>query len=207
MQIENDTCYIRHYVRSDEEFAFLSHYQKVWDGGFSVDDYSINNEYIYYEAAAHHGVDPDKINTGTYIMKKQYLQWTSQIQQAKATAVRMMQQETTPINHPLGEGDFIFYTWINEEEDEDFQDNEYYGMRIVKIEDDCLFVQSVQIGKHYFDSSDEVQCYESANDILRTSYFITAEAFKATHDFIRNFCKHLLEEIKSHARATEFLST
>lgn len=204
MQIEDDTCFIRHFARSDEEFVFLTHYREVWENGFSVDDYNIDFEYIYYEKADHHGVDTEKIYAGTYIMKKQYLRWTEQIQQAKETAVKMLQQAALPINRNLEVGDFIFYTWKDDEEEEDFRyDNEYYGMKIVEIKDDCLFVQNIQIGEHSFDSCDEVQCHESLNDILCNSCFITAEAFISTHDYMRNFCRHLLEEIKSYALTTE----
>lgn len=204
MQIEGDTCYVRHFARTDEEFVFLTHYIEVWENGYTVDDYIIYNEDIYYENAGHHGVDPDEKYAGTYIMKKQYLRWTRQIEQAKETAVKMLQQTASPINRNLEVGDFIFYTWIDDEEDEEFRyDNAYYGMRIVEIKDDCLFVQNILIGEHSFDSCDDVRCHESLNDILRNSCFITSEAFISTHDYMRNFCKHLLEEIKIHDRTTE----
>ena len=204
MQIEGDTCYVRHFARADEEFVFLTHYIEVWENGYLSDVYNIDVEDIYYEKAGHHGVDPDEKYAGTYIMKKQYLRWTMQIEQAKKTAVKMLQQSASPINRNIEVGDYILYTWIDDEDDEEFRNNNaYYGMRIVEIKDDCLFVQNILIGEHSFDSSDELQCHESLNDILRNSCFITAKAFISTHDYMRNFCKHLLEEIKIHARTTE----
>ena len=204
MQIEGDTCYVRHFARADEEFVFLTHYIEVWENGYLSDVYNIDVEDIYYEKAGHHGVDPDEKYAGTYIMKKQYLRWTMQIEQAKKTAVKMLQQSASPINRNIEVGDYILYTWIDDEDDEEFRNNNaYYGMRIVEIKDDCLFVQNILIGEHSFDSSDELQCHKSLNDILRNSCFITAKAFISTHDYMRNFCKHLLEEIKIHARTTE----
>lgn len=203
MQIEDDTCYIRHFVDTDKEFVSLTHYLKAWDTGFSVDDYIIDYEDIYYEGASYHNIDPDTIDVGTYIMKKQYMRWTKQIQQAKETAVRMMQQSVAPINRSLAEGDYILYTWVDDEEDEAYRcENEYIGMRIVEIKDDRLLVQSVFIGVHGFDSSDEIDCREP-DDIQNNSCFITADAFKATHDYMRNFCRQLLEEIKSQVKTTE----
>lgn len=204
MKIEDDTCFVRHIARPNEEFVFLTHYREVWINGYSVDDYIIYNDDIYYEKAGHHGVDPDKVNAGTYIMKKQYQRWTEQIQQAKETAVKMLQQAVSPIYRNIEVGDFILYTWIDDEEDEEFrQDNEYYGMRIVEIKDDCLFVQKLHIGEHSFDSCDEVRCHDSLNDVLCNSCLITAETFVSTHDYMRNFCRHLMEDIKSYAQTTE----
>lgn len=204
MQIEGDTCYVRHFARADEEFVFLTHYIEVWENGYLSDVYNIDVEDIYYEKAGHHGVDPDEKYAGTYIMKKQYLRWTRQIEQAKKTAVKMLQQSASPINRKFEVGDYILYTWKDDEDDEEFRyDNAYYGMRIVEIKDDCLFVQNILIGEHSFDSSDELQCHKSLNDILRNSCFITTDAFISTHDYMRNFCKRLLEEIKRHARTTE----
>ena len=204
MQIEGDTCYVRHFARADEEFVFLTHYIEVWENGYLSDVYNIDVEDIYYEKAGHHGVDSDEKYAGTYIMKKQYLRWTRQIEQAKKTAVKMLQQSASPINRKFEVGDYILYTWKDDEDDEEFRyDNAYYGMRIVEIKDDCLFVQNILIGEHRFDSSDELQCHKSLNDILRNSCFITTDAFISTHDYMRNFCKRLLEEIKRHARTTE----
>lgn len=203
MQIEDDTCYIRHFVDADKEFVSLSHYQEVWDTGFSVDDYIIEYEDIYYEGASYHNIDPDMIDAGTYIMKKLYLRWTKQIQQAKETAVRMMQQSAAPINRNLAVGDYILYTWVDDEEDETYRcENEYNGMRIVEIKDDRLLVQSVLIGEHSFDSRDEID-YREPDDVQNSSGFITAEAFNTTHDYMRNFCRQLLEEIKSQVKTTE----
>ena len=203
MQIEADTCFVKHHIHNDDEYIFLSHYQEVWDRGYTVDDYLIGTEDIYYEDAGHSGVNPKTRNAGTYIMKKQYLRWTKQIQQAKETAVRMLEQSATPINRKLEVGDFILYTWIDDEEDEEYrQENEYYGMRIVEIKDDCLFFQSIHIGTHSFDSCDEIRSHET-DDILSSSDFISAESFMATHDYMRNFCRQLLGEIKSQVKTTE----
>ena len=69
-------------------------------------------------------------------------------------------------------------------------------MRIDEIGDDSLLVQSVDVGTHCFDSGDEIEQFEYFNDIKGSLYFITAEAFKATHDYMRDFCRHLLEEIR-----------
>ena len=71
MKIEDDTCFIKHFARSDEEWVSLEHFLEVWEDGFSVDFYSIGSERIYYEDAAYSGINPNMIDGGTYIMKKQ----------------------------------------------------------------------------------------------------------------------------------------
>ena len=204
MKIEDDSCFIKQYTNSGEEFVSLSHFLLVWEDGFSVDDYIIDEEDIYFEDACYNGVDPNMIHAGTYIMKKQYLWWEKKIQQAKETAVRMLQQTATPINRKLDVGDFIFCTWVDNEEDEEFrEDNEYYGLKIVEIKDDRLIGQCLSIGKHSFDSCDKIESLEDLCYIKSSSCLITAEAFMATHDYMRNFCRQLLDEIKSHASETE----
>ena len=198
MQIENDTCYIKHYLIHDEVFVSLTHYLEIWENGYSEDGYTIDYENIYYEGADHHGYDTDRENAGTCISKNQYLEWTKQIQQAKETAISMMRQAATPINRKLKVGDFLLYYEKGYIEESYQGDGAFWGMRIVDVDGDSLSAQYIFIGKHSFDSSDELDYHESSlKDIQANSSFITEEAFMATHDYMRNFCRHLLEEIKS----------
>lgn len=204
MKIEDDSSFIKHFTHSGKEFVSLSHYLEVWRNGYSVDGYIIGTDDIYFESASYNGFDPNKIHAGTYIMKKQYLRWEKKILQAKEKAIMMLQQTATPINRKLKVGDFIFYTWIDDEEDEEFrEDNAYYGMKIVEIKDDRLYAQDIYIGKYYFDSRDKIDCHEDLSDILSSSRFITDEVFMASHEYMRNFCRQLLDEIKSHVHYTE----
>ncbi len=201
MQIEDDSCFIKLSTHKDKEHIFMAHFKEVWVNGYSVDDYSINKEGIYYEDASHHGVDPRRISPGTYIMKKQYLRWVKQIIQSKETAVRMLRKTSSLINRNLEVGDIILYIWKDYEEEEEYRlDNEYYGMRIVNIKGDYIFAQTIHVGVYNFDSSDKIFRFEDVNDIQKNSYFITSEAYMATHDFIRNFCLDLFNEIKSHIK-------
>ena len=207
MKIKDDTCFVRHIANSDEEFVFLTHYREVWENGYCLDDYIVDTEYIYYEYAGHHGFDPDKIYAGTYIMKEQYLKWTKQIQHAKETAVKMLQQAATPISRDIEAGDFILCLWnFNKEDESDLCDNEYIGLRVVEIQGSRIYAQRVYIGICGLDSCDDLDWeYESLDCIQSRSCFITAEVFMASHDYMRNFCIHLLEEIKSHAKITEHI--
>lgn len=206
MRIKDDTCFVRHLIGPDDEFVFLTHYLEIWDNGYSTDSYNIDFEYIYYEGANYHGFDPDLIDDpGTYITKKQFITWTEQIQQAKKTTVRMLHETATPINRNIEEGDYLLCTWVHNKEDDGYlSDNEYLGLRVVEIKDDSIFVQRVYIGLHGLDSCDDIDWMdESLDDIRRRSCFITAEAFKTTHDYIRSFCRLMLDETKSHAQITE----
>ena len=203
-KIEDNTCFIKHSSYSKGESVTLAHFKEVWDNGYSVDDYTIDKEGIYFEDASHNGVDPNQISPGTYIMKKQYLRWVKQMKQSKETAVRMLMKNTSLVNRNLEIGDIILYIWKDYVEEEEYRlDNEYYGMRIVNIKEDSLFAQTIHIGEHSFDSSDTIIRFEDINDIQDNSYFITAETFMAAHDFIRSFCLDLFNEIKSHIKKTE----
>lgn len=198
MQLEDDSCYIKLFPREDEKSVFLAHFKEVWENGYSVDDYSIDKEGIYYEDASHYGVDPRQISPGIYIMKKQYLRLVKQIKLSKETAVRMLKKESLLVNRNLKVGDFILYIWKDDVEEEEYcLDKEYYGMKIVNINGDCIFAQTIHLGEHYFDSSNKIVCFNDVNDVQNNSYFITSEAFMAAHEFIRKFCRDLFKEIKS----------
>ena len=204
MQIEENTCFVKYHPYTKMESVGLRHYKEVWHNGYTVDDYSIYLDDIYYENAAHNGINPAKIDAGTYIMRKQFFRWIKQIQQAKETAIRMLQKNATPINRNLEVGDFILYTWVDYEEDEEYRlDNAYYGMRIVDIKDDSIIAQNLYIDENYFQSNDKLNSFEEINDILINSSFITAETFMVTHDYMRSFCRDLFDEIKSHIRTKE----
>lgn len=198
MQIEEDSCFIKHHPHPIMESVALMHFKDVWFNGYTVDDYTINIEGIYYENAAHNGINPAKIDAGTYIMKKQFLRWKKQIQQAKEAAVKMMRKTSTKVERDYEVGDFILFIW----EDDSLEDYrnyfDYYGIKIVDIKDDNIWGQNVCISEHEFDSIDKIVRFEDIKDIQNNSYLITAEAFWETHYFVRNFCKTLFEEIKSN---------
>lgn len=205
MKIEDDTCFVKSYRHTDDEFVFLSHFIEVWDNGYSNDVYTISNDSIYFEDASHNGVDPDSIQAGTYIMKKQYLRWTQQIQHAKETVVKMLQHGAMSLNRPLEVGDIILYTWIDDEVEHELrEENAYYAMRITKIKNDYLFGQCLLIDKHSFNSIDENE-YKLPCDIVSSSCFITTDAFLTTNDYMRSFCSKLLDEIKCCVHKTELI--
>ena len=115
----------KHSSYSKGESVTLAHFKEVWDNGYSVDDYTIDKEGIYFEDASHNGVDPNQISPGTYIMKKQYLRWVKQMKQSKETAVRMLMKNTSLVNRNLEIGDIILYIWKDYVEEEEYRlDNE-----------------------------------------------------------------------------------
>ena len=117
----------------------------------------------------------------------------------------MLRQAATPITRNIEVGDYILYPW-NHNEDVEGQNNHFVGMRVVEISGNRLYVQSIYVNSYCFDSADDLDwTYESLEDIQSSSCLITAEAFMATHDYIRNFCRFMLEETKSHAKITEQL--
>lgn len=204
MNIENDSCFIRCFEDCDGEFAFLTHNILVYENGCSDETFTIDHEDIYYEEADYVGFDPNDINPGTYITKQKYLHWEKQIMHAKETAVKMLQQAAQPINHNIEVGDFILHIEKGNIEKGYNDDGAFWGMRIVEIKGERLFSQCVFIGKHGFNSCDEIyESDESIQDIQNNSYFITAESFLATHNYMRIFCQQLLDDIKSYASTIE----
>lgn len=212
MRIEDDSCYIKYYVHSDGEIVGIIHLKQIWEDdkeiweeGYLSDIYIIDPEYISFEKTGRYGYVPTLKEVGTYVIKKQYVRWVEQIENAIETAAKMLRQAATPITRNIEVGDYILYPW-NHNEDVEGQNNHFVGMRVVEISGNRLYVQSIYVNSYCIDSADDLDwTYESLEDIQSSSCLITAEAFMATHDYIRNFCRFMLEETKSHAKITEQL--
>ena len=206
MRIEDDSCYIKYYVHSDGEFVGIIYYKEIWEEGYLSDTYIIDPEYISFEDAAHHGYVPNLKEVGTYVIKEQYVRWMEKIKQAKETAAKMLRQAAIPITRNIEVGDYILYSWNCDEDIEGHCNDDFVGMRVVEIKKNRLYVQSIYVNSFCFDSVDDLDWTDESLEYIQSrSCFITAEAFMATHDYIRNFCRFMLVETKSHAKITERL--
>lgn len=206
MRIEDDSCYIKYYVHSDGEFVGIIYYKEIWEEGYLSDTYIIDPEYISFEDAAHHGYVPNLKEVGTYVIKEQYVRWMEKIKQAIETAAKMLRQAAIPITRNIEVGDYILYSWNCDEDIEGHCNDDFVGMRVVEIKKNRLYVQSIYVNSYCFDSADDLDWTDESLEYIQSrSCFITAEAFMATHDYIRNFCRFMLVETKSHAKITERL--
>ena len=206
MRIEDDSCYIKYYVHSDGEFVGIIYYKEIWEEGYLSDTYIIDPEYISFEDAAHHGYVPNLKEVGTYVIKEQYVRWMEKIKQAIETAAKMLRQAAIPITRNIEVGDYILYSWNCDEDIEGHCNDDFVGMRVVEIKKNRLYVQSIYVNSFCFDSVDDLDWTDESLEYIQSrSCFITAEAFMATHDYIRNFCRFMLVETKSHAKITERL--
>ena len=202
MRIEEDSCYIKHYVHSNEDLVGIIIFKEICEEGYRADTYIIDPEYISFENVGYVTIQEE---VGTYVKKEQFVRWIEKIKQAIETAAKMLRQAATPITRNIEVGDYILYPW-NHNEDVEGHNNNCVGMRVVEISGNRLYVQSIYVNSYCFDSADDLDwTYESLEDIQSSSCLITAEAFMATHDYIRNFCRFMLEETKSHAKITEQL--
>ena len=210
MRIDDDSYYIKYHNEHDEEWAYLTHYIDVWDSGYTIDDYTIDPNYIEFEDASHHGIDPDDVNAGKRILKRNFDRWVERINNCKKEIEQLVKKKSTPNVGEWSIGCCYYYPTREiiiaeylEEFDEDI--TEELGTE----PDFCLFqITDVQPGRspkgrrilvNKYTMSYDTEIEDIKEDYMKKmekSRCISQEIFDSAAYLITSVSSKILEEIK-----------
>ena len=210
MRIDDDSYYIKCYNEHDEEWAYLTHYIEVWDNGYTIDDYTIDPNYIEFEDASHHGIDPDEVDAGKRILKRNFDRWVKRINNCKKEIEQLVKKDSTPNVGECSVGCCYYYPTKEiiiaeylEEFDEDMTEE------LGPEPDFCLFevtdTQSGTLPKGRRIIVDKyTMSYDTEKEEIREDYVegmaksrcISKEIFDYAASLITSVSSGILEEIK-----------
>ncbi len=223
MRIDDNSFYIKYYIDPDGvEFAYLTHYIKVWDDGYAIDDYSFDNVSFSYEDAGHHGVDPDKHFAGTRILKRYYDRWVKKVDDCKLKIESIANKYSTPYGKKWSVGDYLYFPMkeIFAEEDakeaEEFpddyieEDNKYTGPEL------CLILVTnadaekpegleIRVNEYRTDYDDEPSPIDYYLDYIDKSRLIPKEIYDKAKELICKEATEIMAEIKKNVSKIEKL--
>ncbi len=220
MRLEDNTYYVNYSTYKDgREGASMCHYIKVWDNGFWIDDYGIDENGFSYEDASWTGINPDDSLAGKRIKKRKFETWVRIMEAAKNRIEEIVKANcpTTPIDRELKIGDYLYYPFkeiFAEElaaEREEFGDEEDYNEE--DYEEDRKYEGPDLMLFHITDIKDKEICgtriivdewdtsYRPEPDWRDLEYedkafFITKEVFEEALRLIRSSVAAILPKIK-----------
>lgn len=223
MRIDENSYYIKYVIVRGKEYAYLSHYKNVWSNGFTVDDYSFDNEGFCFEDAGHNGVNPDDKTAGTRIFKRYYDRWVKRIDNCKQEIERMANKHSFPYGKMWKGGDYLYfplkeiYAEEYAKEAEDFPDefieeeNKYNGPELCLVHVTNEDQQNpegyeVRINNYRteFDNDDEEPgSLDYYLDYIDKSRLIPKEVFERAKELIHKEATEIMNEIKQKVSKIE----
>ena len=128
MRIDDNSFYLRYFEDTKSgESADLVFYKEVWDNGYTIDEYSINENGIYYEDATWSGINTDDSRAGTRILRRYYDRWVKAIEEARNKIEKLVMVHETLLNRKIMIGDCLYTPWKEILEEEDAAEREELG--------------------------------------------------------------------------------
>lgn len=220
MRIKKNTYYVKYWIVREEEYASLSHYKDVWSNGFTVDDYSFDNEGLGFEDAGHNGVNLDDKFAGTRISKRYYDRWVKKVNDCKQEIERMVKEQSSPYGGSWNVGDYLYYPLKEiyaeeeakekEENPDDYieEDNKYNGpelylILVTKIDSEKPEGLVIRIDKYRTDYDDEPRLINYYLDYIDKSRRIPKEIYDKAKELICKEATEIMTEIKKKVSKIE----
>ena len=90
MRIDDHSYYLRYFKNAKRgESADLVYYKEVWDNGFTIDEFNIDENGLSFENANWNGINTDDSRAGTRILKRYYDRWVKLIEEARNKIVKL----------------------------------------------------------------------------------------------------------------------
>lgn len=198
MKIEEDSCYINYFVNKGEEYVALSHYKEVWDNGYTVDDYIIDDSCIYFEDASWNGVSITLKNK-KQILSREFNNWVKEIETTKVLLINMGRNARISYAEDIKKGDFLFcIVPPYDEEEEEY----YYFLEVVDVDNEKIIVRDLLIDKYYFkfnhikDTTIEEDNWLDTPIKAKTAFIIKETIFNKAINIFQQLTNKLIFEIK-----------
>ena len=221
MRIDDNSYYIKYYIDPDSvEFAYLTHYIKVWENGYSIDDYSFDNTSFEYEDASHHFIDTDERFAGTRILKRYYDKWVKKVDDCKLEIERMANKYSAPYGKKWSVGDYLYFPMKEIFAEEDAKEAEEFPNEYIEEDDKytgpelCLILvtnadpekpEGLEIGvnKYRTDYDDEPRPIDYYLDYIDKSRILPKEIYDKAKELICKEATEIMFEIKKKVSIIE----
>ena len=215
MRIDDNSYYIKYYIDPDGiEFAHLTHYIKVWDNGFSIDDYSFDNTSFEYEDASHYFVDTDDHFAGTRILKRYYERWVKKMDDCKLEIESMANNSSTPFGKKWSVGDFLYFPMKEIFAEEEAKEAEEFPDEYIEEDDKytgpelCLILVTnadsekpkgfkIRVNKYRTDYDNEPGPIDYYLDYIDKSRLISKDIYNKAKELICKEATEIMTDIKS----------
>ena len=219
MRIDDHSYYLRYFKNTKiGESADLVYYKEVWENGFTIDEYNIDENGISFEDAGWNGINTDDSRAGTRILKRYYGRWVKVIEEARSKIVKLVTAHDTHLKRNIMVGDYLYIPWkeIIEEEDatereelgDDYEedDNKYDGpdfwvLYVVGINEKEIegYLICINQWDTRYSPSPKTYSYE----YLDSAITIPKNAFDEAKNIIKTTTATLLAEMKQKVKTIE----
>ena len=215
MRIDDDSYYIKYSINPDgHESANFVHYIKVYDNGYTIDDFVVGKNCLSYEDADHSGINPDERFAGTRILRRYYDRWVKRIDDCKLEIEKLANMHSKPYGKTWVEDDYLYFPLkeIHAEEEakeaEEFPDeyeeyeNQYCGpelalLHITNIDSGNITGYFVTIGEYYTRHCDATpRIIENSIYYKEKTRLIPKDVFEKAKELISKVSSEIMADIK-----------
>jgi hypothetical protein len=213
MRIEKDLHIISSRYVKGKECAHISHYTDIWDNGFSVDEYSISDSGIYFEAADHVGSAQLVRTPCTRILARQFNHWVKEMVTAKHQVINIGKETILSPSSvkELRDGTYVFgIDQLCDEEEELDYDTSYFFFEIKAVNNGTLMVNKLNLTKNVFDYKEnlKVTCEEDSwfsRTLSRGNVFlINSETFLRVVGVLKSLTTKLMTEVTGQVKEMSY---
>ena len=209
MRIDENSYYLKcdPDKRTGKCSVHLSHYKEVWDDGFTVDDYIIYEDGYYFEDAGHSGVNIYRTNLGTRILAREFNHWVNMLKALNEEILKMARQESKPLTRTPQVGDWLFYEYEPDEEEQKWGD--YRWSSFIKVEEDLgdsFRINSMGISRHGIDIMKDEDVDDTENiqpkdeDMFCKAMLIDESVYQKAVELINKTTRRIIEETQKRVK-------
>ena len=203
-RIKPNSCYASTHSHNGVTYYSLYHYTDIWDDneawgdGFSVDSYIISPNDIYFEDASWNGKIAVEQESFIPISAQLYNRWHNLITKTRESIVLQGKSNCRPLQGKPNIGDYLFYHYTRDEEDEYDYDFSYFS-KIVEVGDDFYKIEDiVDLDIYNFSCKHKIRTQREDYEIERIleSQIIDAATCTAAENATMELIERLRNEIK-----------